>query len=117
LDPPRLSAAPPQEPWFSRLIFVFDSNSEGERLNPFGPRVLPITVWRGFPQAFAEERALRLASKEAPGSRAVVHESQLSGIEWKVRLWLFDASSRDPREAVAHVRATDGLPLGFETLA
>jgi len=74
-------------------------------------------MWRGFPQAVAEQRALRLASEEAPGLRAVVHNSHLSGIEWTVRLWLFDAASLEPREAVAHVRATDGEPLAFETLA
>lgn len=74
-------------------------------------------MWRGFPQAFAEERAVRLAAEEAPGFRAVVRGSQLAGIEWQVRLWLFDARSPEPREALARVRATDGQPLAFETVA
>lgn len=74
-------------------------------------------MWRGFPQAFAEERAMRLAQEEAPGLRAVVRGSQLSGIEWEVRLWLFDAAAAEPREALARVRATDGEPLAFETVA
>lgn len=74
-------------------------------------------MWRGFPQAYAEERARRLAEQEAPGLRAVVHGSQLAGIEWQVRLWLFDARTPEPREALARVRATDGEPLAFETVA
>lgn len=73
-------------------------------------------MWRGFPQAYAEERAKRLANQESPGSRAVVRGSQIAGIEWQVRLWLFDGSAAEPREALARVRATDGEPIAFETL-
>ncbi len=74
-------------------------------------------MWRGFPQAFAEERAIALAGQRAPGLRAVVRGCQLAGIEWQVHLWLFDGAGREPSEAIAHVRATDGEPLGFEAVA
>ncbi len=74
-------------------------------------------MWRGFPQVYAEERAMRLAALEAPGLRAVVRGCQLAGIEWQVRLWLFDGGAAEPREALARVRATDGEPVGFETSA
>lgn len=60
---------------------------------------------------------MRLAQQEAPGVRAVVRGSQLAGIEWQVRLWLFDTPAAEPREAIARVRATDGEPLAFETFA
>ncbi len=76
-----------------------------------------ITMWRGFPQAVAEERAMLLAKREAPGMRAVVRGCQLAGIEWQVRLWLFDPRAAEPREAVARLRATDGETVSFETVA
>ena len=74
-------------------------------------------MWRGFPQAYAEERAMTIAAREAPGLRAVVRGCQLAGIEWQVRLWLFDPRAVEPREAIARLRATDGEPVSFETLA
>jgi hypothetical protein len=74
-------------------------------------------MWRGFPQEYAEERAMRIASREAPGLVAVVRGCHLAGIEWQVRLWLFDPHLKDPREAVARLRATDGEPVSFETSA
>lgn len=74
-------------------------------------------MWRGLSQQFAEEQAMQLARHRAPGARAVVRRSELSGIDWVVRLWLFDPSSPEPREAFARLRATDGAPLGFETSA
>ena len=74
-------------------------------------------MWRGYPQESAEERAMALAEREAPGLVAIVRGCQLAGIEWQVRLWLFDPHMAEPREAVARVRATDGEPVAFEKLA
>jgi len=74
-------------------------------------------MWRGLPQEYAEERAMLLAREAAPGSRVVVRRCELSGIDWVVRMWIFDPSTPEPREARARVRGTDGEPLGFETTA
>jgi len=72
-------------------------------------------MWRGLAQEHAEARALHVASEEAPGQRAVVRNSEIHGIDWVVRMWVFRSPLDEaPREALCRVRATDGEPVGFE---
>lgn len=71
-------------------------------------------MWRGYPRERAVARAIEVAQQHSPADRAVVRTCELSGIDWIVRMWLFQGSfDNEPREARVRIGGSCGRPLEF----